>query len=220
MSKTSVGFLFPSKFTGEAMQLSRVNWFGVAGGALTLIVIAVSLYYPWWQLTIGENLMKVNASPMNTNFGLLGTQFTIPLIYALNVGSILSFLCSGIIMLVYSFIPTKPYAKELLGFAWKKPLYSVIFSVAGLSIIILIAQAVLGMKIPLMGSAMVILPSNFTMGANISVLVYSAFQWPFWLAVTAAALCICARIYHRKLSSNPKQAPVATAQKPFHYEPY
>ena len=196
------------------MQLSRINWFGVAGGALTLIVIAVSLYNPWWQLIIGDNLMKVNASPMNTNFGLLGTQFTIPLIYALNIGSILTFLCSGIIMLVYSVIPTKPYAKDLLGFSWRKPLYSVIFSVVGLSIIILIAQTVLGISIPLMGTGTIILPSSLTMGVNISVLVSAAFQWPFWLAIVAASLCICARIYHRKLCSTPKQSPATTAATP------
>ena len=73
------------------IDLNRINWFGVAGGALTLIVIVVSYYNPWWQLVIGENLMKINASPMNTNFGLLGNQFTIPLISALNIGSILTF---------------------------------------------------------------------------------------------------------------------------------
>jgi hypothetical protein len=187
------------------MQFDRINWFGVAGGALTLIVIVVSLYNPWWQLTIGENLMKVNASPMNTNFGLLGTQFTIPLIYALNIGSILTFLCSGIIMLVYSVIPDKSYAKDLLGFSWKKPLYSVIFSVVGLSVIILIAQTVLGIRIPLIGTNNIILPSQFTMGVNISVLVSSAFQWPFYLAIVAAGLCITARIYHRKLANTQPQ---------------
>ena len=192
------------------MQLSKINWFGIAGGVLTLVVIAVSLYYPWWQLTIGENLMKVNASPMNTNFGLLGTQFTIPIIWALNIGSILTFLFSGIIMLIYSVIPTKSYSKELLGFAYKKPLYSVVFSVVGLLIITLIAQAAIGISIPLMGKAMIILPSAFTMGVNISVLVSAAFQWPFWLAITAAILCISARIYHRKLSATPKIAPVTT----------
>jgi hypothetical protein len=67
------------------MQLNKINWFGITGGILTLLVIAVSLYNPWWQLTIGDNLMRVNASPMNTNFGLMCTQFTIPLIYALNL---------------------------------------------------------------------------------------------------------------------------------------
>jgi hypothetical protein len=192
------------------MQLNKINWFGIAGGVLTLVVIVVSLYYPWWQLTIGENMMKVNASPMNTNFGLLGTQFTIPIIWALNIGSILTFLISGIIMLIYSVIPTRSYSKELLDFAYKKPLYSVVFSVVGLLIITLIAQAALGISIPLMGTATIILPSAFTMGVNISVLVSAAFQWPLWLAITAAALCISARIYHRKLSAIPKQAPAPT----------
>jgi hypothetical protein len=182
------------------MDFNRVNWFGVAGGALTLIVIVVSYYNPWWQLIIGENLMKVNASPMNTNFGLLGNQFTIPLISALNIGSLLTFLFSGTIMLIYSFLPTKPYAKDLLGFAWKKPLWSVIFSFAGLFIIIVIAASLLGIDIPLVGTGTVILPSQFTMGVNISVLVSSAFQWPFYLAITAAVLCIIARIYHRKFA--------------------
>src|SRR5665647_1576950 len=130
------------------MQLNKINWFGIAGGVLTLVVIVVSLYYPWWQLTIGENLMKVNASPMNTNFGLLGTQFTIPIIWALNIGSILTFLISGIIMLIYSVIPTRSYSKELLDFAYKKPLYSVVFSVVGLLIITLIAVSYTHLTLP------------------------------------------------------------------------
>ncbi len=181
-------------------DLNRINWFGVAGGALTLIVMVVSFYNPWWQLIIGENLMKINASPMNTNFGLLGNQFTIPLISALNIGSILTFTFSGIIMLIYSILPTKPYAKDLLGFAWKKPLWSVIFSMAGIFIIIVIAASLLGINIPLVGAGTVILPSQYTMGVNISFLAFSAFQWPFYLAITAAVLCIIARIYHRKFA--------------------
>lgn len=181
------------------MQLKGINWFGVAGGVSTLLVVAVSLFSPWWQMIIGEDLMRVNASPINTNFGLLGTQFTIPLIYALNVGSVLAFVFSGALMLIYALMPQKSFAKDLLGFAWKKPLYSVIFSVVGLSIIILIAQAVLGMQIPLAGSAQVILPSTLTLGVGISVWVYSAFQWPFWFALAAAVLCVLARVYHRKV---------------------
>jgi hypothetical protein len=185
------------------MDFNRINWFGIAAGVLTLLVIVVSLYNPWWQLTIGEDLMKVNASPMNTNFGLLGTQFTIPLIYALNIGSILTFLFSGIIMLIYSIMPTKPYAKDLLGFSWKKPLYAIISSVVGLAVIVLIAQTALGINVPLVGTANVILPAQYTMGVNISVLVSSAFQWPLYLAGVAAGLCIIARIYHRKVSAIP-----------------
>jgi hypothetical protein len=49
--------------------LAKVNWFGLAGGVSTIVVIVVSLFYPWWQLTVGEDLLKANASPVNTNFG-------------------------------------------------------------------------------------------------------------------------------------------------------
>jgi len=66
------------------MDFNRINWFGIAAGVLTLLVIVVSLYNPWWQLTIGEDLMKVNASPMNTNFGLLGKIFEVSVYAALS----------------------------------------------------------------------------------------------------------------------------------------
>ena len=176
---------------------SKINWFGIAGGILTLVVILVSLYYPWWQLTVDE-AVKINVSPMNTNFGLMGTKFTIPLIYALNIGSILTFLCSGIIMLIYSISPTKSYAKELLDFSWKKPLYSVITSTLCLSLIVLIARAFLDMDIPLVGTSVVVLPPQFTENVGISATASAAFQWPLYLALTAAILCIAARIYHKK----------------------
>ncbi|MCL1970137.1 MAG: hypothetical protein FWF66_01550 [Candidatus Bathyarchaeota archaeon] len=179
-------------------SLIKLNWFGIAGGILTLTVIIVSLYRPWWQLTIGD-AVKINVSPIYTNFGLLGTHFTIPLLYALNIGSILTFLCSGIIMLIYSLAPTKPYAKDLLDFAWKKPLYSVITSTTCLTLIILISQAFLDMHIPLIGTSLVTLPTQFTTeNVSITVLATSAFQWPLYLAITTAALCILARIYHKK----------------------
>ena len=193
------------------MQIEKINWFGLAGGILILVLLAVSIYFPWWQLIIGENLLKVNASPVNTNFGLLGTQFTIPLIWALNLVSILTFLASGIIMLIYAVIPTKPYSKDLLSFAYRKPLYAVVLCIVGLLIITFAVQAALGISIPLTGTASVILPSSLTMGVNISMIMSAAFQWPFYLAIVAAGLCITARIYHTKLSPTPKQAPAATA---------
>jgi hypothetical protein len=96
--------------------LAKINWFGLAGGALTLLVIAVSLVYPWWQLTVGDNLIKINASPVNTNFGFLGTGFTIPFIWALNIIGLLSLLLSGIAMIIYSVMPAKSFAKPLLDF--------------------------------------------------------------------------------------------------------
>ena len=193
------------------MQFKQINWFALVGGILILVLLLVSFYFPWWQLIIGDNLLKVNVSPVNTNFGLLGTQFTIPLIWALNLGSILTFLISGIIMVIYSFIPMKSYSKDLLSFAYKKPLYAVIMCVVGLLIITFAMRATLGISVPLTGTGTVILPSSLTMGINVSVASLAAFQWPFWLAIVAAGLCIVARVYHRKLFPTPKQIPQTTA---------
>ena len=160
----------------------KINWIGFAAGIVTLVMLAISFYEPWWQLTIGQNLIKINASPVNTNFGIFGTQFAIPMIWALNLITILTFSASGIIMLIYSLFPTKPYAKQLLGFSYKKPLYSVVSFVAILIIILLIAGH-FGMYLPLNGSATVTVPGSWTMGATVSALVSGAFELPFFLAM-------------------------------------
>ena len=162
---------------------------------MTLVVLVISLYVPWWQLTVGQNLVKINASPVNTNFGVFGDQFTIPMIWALNLITILTFSASGIIMLIYSLVPTKPYAKHLLSFSYKKPLYSVISFVAVLAIVLMIAGH-FGMYLPINSSATVTLPPNWTMGATVSAIVSGTFQLPFFLAIAAAALCIIARLFH------------------------
>ena len=129
-----------------------INWFGLAAGIITLIVLVISFYLPWWQLTIGQNLMKINASPIYTNFGLFGgDQFTIPLLWALNLITILTFTASGLIMLIYSLYPTKTYSKQLLGYSYKKPLYAVIGFAAGLIVVVGIAGFI-GMNVPLLGS--------------------------------------------------------------------
>ena len=178
--------------------LNVINWFGIVGGILTIIVIIASVYNPWWQLVVGDGIMKINASPMNTNFGLFGTHFVIPLIYALNISSILTFACSGTIMLVYSLATTKPYAKELLKFSWKKPIYSVITNITCLTMIIILTNIITGIKIPLIGATTTTLPTQYTGNANIIVNLTSAFQWPFYLAIATAMLCILAKIYHDK----------------------
>ena len=183
--------------------LTKFNWFGLAGGVTTIVVIAVSLVYPWWQLTVGDDLLKVNASPVNTNFGVLDTSFTIPFILALNIVSILTLLASGIAMLIYSLIPRKSYSKHLLGFGYKKPLFTVLFFVIGLVVTTVILQAVLSLNVPLMGSTTSTLPIPFVSGVTLSVLLSAGFQWSFWLAVVAAALCIAARLYHGKVAPTP-----------------
>jgi hypothetical protein len=178
-----------------------MNWFGLSGGITIIFLIAVSLFVPWWQLTAGDNIVKANTSPINTNFDFLGNSFTIPLIWAFNISSIILLVAGGIAILIYSINPTKPYAKQLLGFAYRKPLYALVFFVVGLIAVILVMKLVSGLDIPLTGSTVSTLSGGLTEGATqgvtISVLLKGEFVWPFGLAIASAVLCIAARLYHK-----------------------
>lgn len=196
------------------MLQARINWFGFAGGIAVIVLIVISLFVPWWQLTVGDNIVKANASPLNTNFSFAGNSFTIPLIWALNIASILSLTAGGIIMLIYSVNPAKSYSKRLLCFAYRKPLYSLLFFVIGLFAITLLVKFMFSFDIPLVGSVKTTLPSNMTGGYNISVLLSAGFQWPFWLAAVATGLCIAARIYHKRIAATQKPTTTPTATMP------
>jgi hypothetical protein len=189
------------------MKTKQINWFAMVGGILILLLLPISIYFSWWQLSIGKNLLTINVSPVNTNITLFGTQFSSPLFWAMNITGSLTFLASGIIMLIYALVTVKPYSKDLLSFAYRKPLYVVILYLAGLLVMTFVAQAFLGQGIPMTGSANLTLPSSMTNGANISILVTSAFQWPFYLAIITAGLSIIARVYHTKLTNALKQTP-------------
>jgi len=185
--------------TVKMQESQRINWFGFVGGILTVILVFVSMLYPWWQLTVGE-LFKANVSPVNTNFDLLGTDFAIPFIWALNMISLVMLISSGIAMVAYSVIPNKPYSQYLLNFSYKKPLFSLIFFIAGLFAVTLILQAVLSINMPLVGSATVTLPESLTKGLTVSLILSAGFQWPFLLGIAAAVFCLAAKLHHNALT--------------------
>jgi hypothetical protein len=178
---------------------SNMNWFGLAGGLTIVVLIAISLFVPWWQLTVGNDLVKANASPINTNFNFAGTSFTIPLIWALNITSIIFLSAGGITMLIYSVNPSKSYSAKLLGFSYKKPLYAILLFVVVLILITFLVKSVFNFEVPLLGSIETALPAEITNGTNISVFMSANFVWPFWLAVLATILCIMAKFYHRRI---------------------
>jgi hypothetical protein len=190
-------FLF--SLEGETLQ-AKINWFGFAGGISVLLLIFLSFYFPWWQLVVGENLVKANVSPIYTNFDFISSSFTIPLLLALNISSVILMTAGGIALLVYSVKPLSSYSKRLLNFGYKKPLYSLILFIASLVAITLAVKSVWDLNVPLMGSAQTTLPSEMTQGATVSVLMVAGFQWPFLLALAAAGLCIAARFYDKKIA--------------------
>ena len=192
----------------------KINWFGLAGGGFTLVVVIASLYVPWWQISIGE-LAKANVSPVNTNFVfVLGADkpvsFTVPLLWAVTIVGLLFLLTSGIVMLLYSILPSKSYSKHLLVFAYKKPLFTVIFFIIPLIAVPLILQAILKIAIPLNGTSTIAIPAGFLGGGvTVSFLISAGFLWPFYLGIVAAGLCIAARLYHKRIvPPTPSTAPL------------
>ena len=179
---------------------AKINWFGLAGGISVLLLIFLSFYFPWWQLVVGENLVKANVSPIYTNFDFISGSFTIPLLLALNISSVILMAAGGIALLIYSVKPLASYSKRLLSFGYKKPLYSLILFIVSLVAITLAVKSVWDLNVPLMGSAQTTLPSEMTQGATVSVLMVAGFQWPFLLALATAGLCIAARFYDRKIA--------------------
>jgi hypothetical protein len=189
----------------------KINCFGLAGGISTLLLIVISMFIPWWQFTIGNPvLLQANTSPLNTNFDFLSSSaFTVPLLWALNFASALSLAAGGIIMVIYSLYPSKSYSMRLLSFSYRKPLYAVVFFVFSLVTLTLIIQGLIGISVPLMGSAVVTLPQSITQIVIIHMNVTANFLWPFWFAVAASILCLAARIYHKKVIAT--QLPLPSA---------
>lgn len=171
-----------------------INWLGLIGGFSSILLVVLSFYAPWWRLTIGEDLLVVNISPFNFNFNFLGVSFIIPVILAINLSSIFMLLVGGIIMIAYSLSPSKTYSKQLLCFAYKKPIYSVILFLAGIIIVNLILNLMFNFNIPIQGDSQV----NYVVQAVAVIIpVKTSFYWPFWFAIATAVICIAARIYHR-----------------------
>ena len=193
---------------------TKMNWFGLAGGISTLCLIVVSLFVPWWVLSVGEGIVKANVSPIYTDFNFVGNAFTVPLLFALNLASILTMAAGGIAMLIYSIKPEKTYSKRLLGFGYAKPLLAVILFVVVLFALQLIIKMMVNLNVPLLGSATSVLPQTQTYGTTVTVLMSSTFQWPFFLAIAAAGLCIAARFYHKKISPPAAKTVAVTPANP------
>jgi len=133
---------------GETIQ-AKINWFGLVGGIAVLLLIGVSVFVPWWQLLVGDNLVKANVSPVYTNFDFIGSSFTIPLLLAFNISSIILMSAGGVATLVYSVKPAAVYSRRLLGFGYRKPLYALILFIVGLVATTLVVKSVWGIDIPL-----------------------------------------------------------------------
>jgi hypothetical protein len=136
---------------------------------------------------------------------------TIPLLFALNLATILIMTAGGIALLIYAVKPGKTYSKRLLGFGYSKPLFSVILFTVVLIALQQIIKMAINLDIPLLGTINSTLPQTQAFGVTVTVLISASFQWPFYLAIIVAALCLVARFYHKKVATSP---PLASSSIP------
>ena len=180
----------------------KINLLALIAGILTLVLITVSMFVPWWQFTVGEPaIAQMNISPVTYNLSIFGQILTMPIIYALTIASMLTLASGGIVMIIYSLLPTKSYAKQLLGFGYKKPFYAIVLFGAALTALYFSANLIGGMNVPINGSGTMSLPQAIgDFGAGMSVKVNGSLNWPFYFGIAVAALCVAARLYHRKVA--------------------
>jgi len=195
------------------MSLKKVNWFGLAGGIMLLVIVLLALVYasPWWQASAAQGVVQADFSPLSYSISILGESVKIPLFWFLNLTSLLFLASSAIAIIVYSLLPDKSYSKHLLGFAYLKPLIILIVFVVVLFVATYLATFLANMfvagSIPLMGSA------SFNINADemtMEIPITTGFTWVFVLAIVAAVLCVVARFYHRKIVQAPATIPPQT----------
>jgi hypothetical protein len=187
-----------------------MNLIGLAAGIAMLLLIPISYLVPWWQFSIGT-VAQINLSPVNFSMALFGQTLNQPLIWAMNLVGMLTLLAAGLIMVIYSVMPNKSYSKKLLGFSYNKPIFSVVLFVAELLVMYFSVKTLTGLDFPILGSNTITLPSSLTSSdATVSATASGNFLWSFYFAIAVSALCIAARLYHKKVVASPV-TPVAPA---------
>ena len=190
------------------MMRNKINFIALAAGISSLILIVTSFFVPWWQFSAGSPAsVQVNFSPVNFNVSHSGSSVAIPLILALNIACLLTLLAGAITLTIYSLKPTQPYSKQLLGFGYKKPIYTLAAFIAILIAVPILMQVLIGISIPINGSA-VISPNGSNQSASVSTLI----NWPFYFAIVVTGLCIAARFYHKNLNKPITATPVPPPQ--------
>ncbi len=209
------------------LHAKNVNWFALVGGVLTLVLVVSSLSVPWWQITVGQTLVRVGLSPVHVSTNIVGYDVAFPIIAAIGWMFTVMLVSVGIVLVVYSVVPTKPYSKRLLGFAYKKPL-GILITFIILMLLVTNAGTMIGtmiigtmlrpstmsgadLNVPWSGAKTLQLPTSVAQGTVHGIAVSSEVEWTFWLAVTVAALCVTARVYHKKLD---RPTPAENAKQP------
>jgi len=181
------------------MMQTKINFIALAAAISSLLLVAISVFVPWWVLSISSPVnAQVNFSPVNFNLSHSGAAIAIPLISALTVACLLTLLAGGIMLAIYSVKPTESYSRRLLGFGYKKPLYTLAAFVVILFATSILLHAFMGITLPINGSEQIA-----PRGASASASVSGVLNWPFYFAIAVTGLCIVGRAVHGKVAQPP-----------------
>jgi len=180
------------------LEFREVNWPGLACSisAATIVLLSVLYEAPWWRVAIGDGVGEAEISPLNYKANLAGASIEVPIIWFLNIGSKLTMTSCAVVMFLYSVTTQKSFSRQLLGFAYKKPLLLLGLFAVMLVVSTMYVETFFGVYVPLMGTSTVLFSDG---GATVNVPVSTSFTWVFWLAVVTAVLAIGAKIYDWKV---------------------
>ena len=185
------------------IMMEKINFIALAAGISSLLLIAISYFVPWWQFKAGSPAnFQLNFSPVNFSISHSGGSIVVPLVLALNIACLLTLLAGGITLTIYALKPTQSYSKQLLGFGYKKPIYTLVTFIAILIAVPILIQFVTGVSVPVNGPA-IISPNGSNQSASASAVI----NWPFYFAIAVTGLSIAARFYHRSLIKSAIVAP-------------
>lgn len=192
-----------------------INALGVIAGVL---MIMLPFLGPWWIGMAGDGALEVALSPFNMSISIFGQPVTSDLIGLFLLAEMIAMIIAGAFMILASISTKSWWSGRVFRFGVMKPFWAVVG---------LVALFVVGAFI--MNNVLPALLSNMVSGAGASVQIkvpyvvgtaYSTIQAGsalvitapikfsltpiFWVAVATTALCIMARIYHRRYIKKPE----------------
>jgi MFS family permease len=213
----------PPKTSRPKRRLAPVNWFGLVAGALMLILPFLG---PWWQATVGTGAMEVALSPFDYSISLLGQPIWSALVGYFLLAAKLSVIIGGVLMIAGSIGAKRWWGRQLVRFGAMK----VCWMLVGLIVLLVLGALFLNSILPGMLSGMAGEAGGATMQINVPYISGSAMSTIqigttatitapitasltsiFWVAVVVAALCVAARVYHRRYVK-PKKLMVKPAE--------
>lgn len=201
--------------------LSSINWFGVIAG---VFMLALPFMGPWWIGRAGTGAMEIALSPFDLNASFMGQPLSSSLVGLFLLFAKISMLIAGTFMILGSIFTKQWWSRQLVRFGVMKPFWMIIMLMVMLLIGTVIFNSVLpgvisGMASEAGGSAggavqtSINIPyisgtatSTIALGSNVAITapVTLSLTGTFGVAVFVAALCIVARIYHRRFTRSEK----------------